>query len=253
MNWEQFLERMKTGRLPTGEMLQPWQPGEHIGIVAPTGIGKSTFATSLVLTRKYVLIPDAKGGDDTLSRTGFPRLTSWDKRKVKRQIDKNDEDGKPSRFVLGIVCRTRADRERNRALLDKALPECWEMGGWTVYVPDLQLVTDRRFYGLGDHVEEMLIAARNKKISVVTDWQRPANVPRAAGDQTRFLAVGYTRDRDVIDRLAEMLGRTGAEIRGAIKGLGGAGKYHWLVSSPDPFDPLIVTRSERTNAGPRTT
>ena len=54
-----------------------WKPGEHISLIAPTGAGKTTFASGIMGLRRYVLVLDAKGGDSTLEGLGFPRLSKW--------------------------------------------------------------------------------------------------------------------------------------------------------------------------------
>jgi hypothetical protein len=53
-----------------------------------------------------------------------------------------------------------------------------------------------------------------------------------------WCAVSYTRDTDVVNRLAEILGRPKPEIRGALKGLD---KYTWLLVGRDPREPIRVT------------
>ena len=50
--------------------------------------------------------------------------------------------------------------------------------------------------------------------------------------------MSYTRDREVVDRLAEIMGRPKAEIRGALNGLD---RFSWLIVGRDPREPLRVT------------
>lgn len=233
-SWDEHLEFMRTH----------WQPGQHIAIVGPTGSGKSTYAVGLLKNRRYVLGFDPKGGDSTLAGSGFERISSWDRRRILQRVRKNDDDGKPSRFIVGKIVRTHADKGAHRTLMATALHDAWEHGSWTCYVDELQLACDRRFLNLSDVVEEFLIAARDKGLSVITSYQRPAHVPRAASDQASWFVVGYTRDTDVVNRLGEMAGRPGSEMRGAVKGLA-ALPHSWLVFSRNPRDPLIITRPDK--------
>lgn len=246
LDWSAFIERMRTGLHPDGSDYGRWEVGQHVAVSAPTGEGKSTFLFGLATScRRYVAALDPKGGDETASAAGYQRLTSWDNGKIRRLVSDNDnaDPPRPSRFLVGRLVRTRTDRAANRRLMATALDGAWDLGGFTVIVPDLQMVTDPRFMGLSDRVEEMLITARSPKhITVMTDFQRPARVPPAAGDQTRFFALGYTRDRRVIERFAEMLGRDYGDLRGATKGLGRAGSHHWIVGTRNPREPLIVTK-----------
>lgn len=229
--WPQFLEKMQ----------RVWKQGEHFAVIAPTGGGKTTFCVGLLRGRKYVLAFDPKGGDSTLAGSGFERVTSWDKRLIGRKLHDNEEHNRPTRLIIGKVVQTHKDRTAHRELQALALHDAWEMGRWTTYIDELQLLTDRRFMALGDTVEEYLIAARDKGLSVVSTYQRPANVPRAASDQAAWFAVGYTRDVDVVDRLGEMAGRPRAEIRGAVKALP---RFCFLVFSRDPREPIIVTKPD---------
>jgi hypothetical protein len=95
---------------------------------------------------------------------------------------------------------------------------------------------------LGPMIEENLIAGRDRRVSVVASYQRPANVPRAASEMATWLAVWYTRDAEVVDRLAQMTGRPKAEIRGAI---GELEPFSVLLVNRRPREPMIVTRPPR--------
>lgn len=207
--------------------------------IAPTGAGKSTFVVGVLQhCRNYVLAFDPKGGDSTLRGSGWPRLPAWPPGK---RVYEDMRKGIPQRFIVGPVTNTVDDLPVARAVFAKALDGAYGDGGWTVYVDELQLAADRRMMNLTTHVERMLISARDKKLSVVSAYQRPANVPRTASDQATWVAVSFTRDTDVVDRVAEMLGRPKPEIRGAIKGLD---PYCWLVVGRNPRLPMIVTRPE---------
>lgn len=226
-------------------MRAKFEPGQHVAIVGPTGGGKTTYAAGLLdHCRRYVLAFDPKGGDSTLAGLGWERLTSWDSRRVLHRVRKNDDDQKPSRFIVGKIVRTHEDKTAHRNLMARALHDAWEQGHWTTYIDELQLTCDRRFLNLSDVVEEFLIAARDKGLSVITSYQRPAHVPRAASDQASWFVVGYTRDTDVVNRLGEMAGRPGSEMRGAVKGLASM-PHSWLVFSRNPRDPLIITKPDR--------
>lgn len=232
--WPEFLVYMR----------DQWEPGEHIALVAPTGEGKTTFMGGIARTRRFVLGLDIKGGDKTLSSLGWPRISDWP---LPRELEQQKQEGKITRLLVGGTGRDAASRVHRRALLRRVLEAVMEEGGWTVLCPDLKALSHPKFGGAVDQIEELLILARDAGVSVVTDWQRPAGVPREAGDQARFLGVAYTRDEDVVRRLAEMMGRSAAEMRGAISALGDL-PYGWLVVSRRPRDPIILTRPEKIRA-----
>src|SRR5258708_36666052 len=65
VSWEVFLEYFA----------DVWEPGQHIALVGPTGEGKTTFAVGILKARKWVMALDPKGEDDTLTASGFIRVT----------------------------------------------------------------------------------------------------------------------------------------------------------------------------------
>lgn len=219
-----------------------WKPGEHVSLIAPTGAGKTTFASGLLQQRRYVLALDAKGGDSTLEALGFPRLARWPGHKQMAQtITRNDEENRPSRYIVGNKARTAKETQSLIATMRQAISESYEMGGWTVYADELMILTDPRQFNLRSEIDKMLIAARDLGISFVSSYQSPTWVTPQAGRQATWVGVSYTRDTEVVNRLAEILGRPKAEIRGAIRGLE---RYSWILVGRDPREPLRVTIPE---------
>lgn len=236
MPWPEFLEWLR----------ETWLPGEHMATVAPTGAGKTTFNVGVIEdTRNFALGFDLKGGDSTLAGSGWTRLPRWPPSKDDyRAMSK----GEPRRFIVGPVCRTLAERRQLAGIFEQALEGAFADRGWTIYVDELQLFADKRFGNLSALIEEYLIAARDLGMSTVTAFQRPSNVPRAASEMSTWIAAAYTRDRDVVNRLAEMFGRPAPEVRGALKALD---PYSWLVVGRDPREPYRTTRPWPVRRGAR--
>lgn len=231
LDWEQFKLWFRAN----------WEPGQHVSLVGPTGTGKTTLMVGILPMRKYVLALDPKGGDSTLSsleKLGFQRSPWPPERSTRKQI----EEGHPARLIVGSQIKGVEDLPKLRKQIGMALKDAFNEQGWTVYLDELQIVADRRLMNLSASVERNLIAARDRKVSMVMSFQRPANVPRSAAEMSTWFIVLYTRDRDTVDRLAEMAGRLTAEMRGMVKGLP---KYCVLVFSRDPRAPVIVTKADK--------
>lgn len=230
--WPEFLR----------EFRRKWQPGEHVALIGPTGEGKTTFAAQLLGLRKYVLACDPKGGDSTLAvleRRGFRRIDRWP---PPRSVRKAIEEGEAARLIVGPRIRSKDDLPKLRTAIAGAVDGAFDDGGWTLYFDELQVAADARMMGLSASIERNLIAARDRGVSVVSSFQQPVRVPRSAYQQATHLIVYRTRDLDTVNRLAELLGRPKAEIRGALRALP---KFHVAVFDRDPFGPVIVTKPHR--------
>lgn len=229
LTWEDFLEWFK----------KKWELGQHVALVGPTGAGKTVYVVNILPLRKYVIALDAKGGDESLellTKKGFT-YSQWPlNSKQWREV----EEGRPMRVIVGAGIQSLEDLPLLKAEIATALKDAYNQKRWTVYIDELQLVADRRLMNLSARVEVNLIAARNRGVSIVSSFQRPANVPRSASEMSTWFIVFYTRDRDTVDRLAEMAGRPTPEIRGMIKGLP---EYCTLIFSRNPREPVIVTRA----------
>ena len=231
LDWEtQFLPWFKN----------EWKPGQHIATIAPTGAGKTTFNAGVTeYCRKYVLALDPKGNDSTLSTLGFERLGKWPGIKsLERMIQSNDNNNLPTRLIIGGNNNSTKDFEELKNTMRQVLEDAWAMGGWTLLADELRLLTSPKMMNLGEPVDRLLVAARDRKVSLVSAYQSPAWVSTEASRQASWVAVSYTRDDDIIKRTAEIMGRNKNEVRGAFKGLE---KYAFLIIGRDPRQPYIAT------------
>jgi hypothetical protein len=236
-SWDEFLE----------DFGKEWEPGQHLALIAPTGQGKTTVLVSLLDLRNFVLAFDPKGGDSTLAKTGYKRLTRWPPKP--RDYDHMTE-GKPVRYLVGPKVRATGDRAILQKVQTDALQGLFDDGGWTAAIDELQVAAQKM--GHADDIETLLISARDKAISVVSLFQRPANVPRAAFEMATWIFLGLTLDVDTINRLAEIVGRPKYEIRGAVQGLAKV-DYSWLVLPNNPRRPIVLTLPREPERRPKVT
>ena len=216
-----------------------WRPGQHVALIGVTGMGKSTFALGILQLRRYILALDAKGGDRTLASSGWDRLTEWPI--PSRTWDQIEETG-TGRFIVGFRTRSIADRVKLVALLRRCLEDSFELGGFTIYADEFQLLADRKLMNLGALIEEFLIAARDRGSSVVTSYQAPAWVPRAASRQASWIVLWPTRDEGVIKALAAIIGRPWQLVMQVMEEMP---PHHVLVVGLDPRAPMVITKAPR--------
>jgi hypothetical protein len=219
-----------------------WTPGKHFALVGPTGEGKTTFAVHALLQRKWVMALDAKGEDDTLAESGFVRVTSFP---LPRKIRNDIAEGRPARIILGGSARNDREERALRHLMQQGVDAVRQQGGWTVYADEFQILADLRMFGLGKKIEQLLIAARKNRTSVMTSFQAPAWVPKASTRQAAFIAVWPTRDFDMIKNVANAAGRPYRELQAAIEMLP---QYYVLIIPQKIHDPIILVHPPKHGA-----
>lgn len=216
-----------------------WHQGEHVEVLGPTGAGKSVLDTNLLGLRKYVLVLDPKGGDSTWRDLKWPRVPTWP---LDAKWYKKMDAGQPVRLILAPPLRTREDVPKMRPIFDRALSDVFAEGGWTLAVSELQILTDRRMMALGRGLDTLLVAARDRKVSVVSEAQQPAWGSQTAGRMASYLFAFYVRDLNVVRRISEMSGRPMAEITGALRGLD---RFACAMFTRNPRDPIYILQAPR--------
>lgn len=225
LTWPKFL----------GWFHQTWKRGQHLCAISPTGSGKTTFVGGILPLRRFVIALDPKGGDSTLGATGFERLTSWPPSKKDYE---SMADGNPYRRILGPENPRYDDMPKVAENFRQALRDIFEERHWTVFVPDLQIAVDPRIMDLRAQLDRHLIAARDREVSVITDFQGPSWVNPAASREATWVATSYTRDTDVVGRMAEILGRPRPEVKGVVSAIP---QHGWALVGRNPREPYRVT------------
>lgn len=247
----------------SGELLDlagPWVPGQHVALVGRTREGKTNFALWIMGLRSWVLALDPKGEDDTLTDGGYERVRvvppfdarakiSFADRRQWRGIDDRIAKGLPVRIIAGLQTRTRKQDDANRGLMEAAIEYVRQVGHWTFYVDEYQILADTRMYGLGRNVERMLISAARDKVSVITAFQAPAWVPKASTRQATIIVCWRTRDRRMIQTVAEAAGRDWKEVAAILDELP---KYYTLTLPDDLRAPMVITKPPKISGrGPQ--
>jgi energy-coupling factor transporter ATP-binding protein EcfA2 len=229
VEWDVFLDWFKT----------VWHQGQHVSIIGPTGCGKTTAAVGIAKLRRWVIALDPKGGDTTLSDSGFRRVREWP---LPKDVLQDVAEGRSARVVQGFMPRKMAEFTVLKELLRDTIEGVWLDGGWTVIVDETQIACDRKMMNLGPQVEKMLVAARDKKLSTITLFQAPAWVPTATTRQATWIIIFPTRDETVIKTLAAKIGRDWHDLKYILHMLP---DHHCVIAGLNPRDPLVLTKPEK--------
>lgn len=235
-----------------GQLLgPPWNPGQHFACIGKTREGKTNFAIWLLAAlRIYVLALDPKGEDETLTASGWTRVTTvpggarrprWQSAEWKtwRDIDDARAEGRPVRIIVGMQSRTREADAANRQLMRDAIEYARQAGGYTLLVDEHQILSDRRLYGLGEDIARQAISAARDGMSVVANMQYLAWVEKAATRQATLVALWRTRDDDMIKIASRLTGRPVVEIKAALDEMP---KYYVLVITDELRAPMMFVR-----------
>ncbi len=180
--WDRFLQ------------LFQWVQGEHVGLIGPTGQGKTNAAFWLLAMRKYVVVLATKPKDKSLDkfgkRNGYKRITKWDKLSVSKY---------PRRILWPNARTLDADVEQQR-VFTHALNTIYVEGGWCVYIDELWYVGT--VLNMTRMVKKYLQQARSIGISLVVSSQRPAWIPVEIFDQSTHLFFYRDGDERNLSRIA---------------------------------------------------
>lgn len=245
--WPDFvlwLRGKKTSHPVEGEAVTlppPWKPGQHWALIGKTREGKSNFACAVLReTRKFVLALDPKGEDETLTKTGWTRVTGVPPgKKFPREIQEALDNGRPVRLIVGLDSRTVEDDAANKKLMAATIEYSRQARGWTVYVDEHQIATDPRMYNLGPAVARASVSAARAKTSVMTTMQYLSWSEKAPIRQASLISFWRTRSRDLMKKLAEECGRDWRELASIADELP---RYHVATLSDDLRAPVVVTK-----------
>lgn len=252
LSWNEYtawLRGDKTHAMVRGERVPlppPWRPGQHWAHVGKTGEGKTNHVVAALkgTGRKYIMAIDPKGLDETLTKSGWRRVTALpsDKRRFPRDLRRileDPEDTRPVRIIVGLDGKTKESDQANRELLLAAMEYARSSGGWSVYVDEHQVATDPRMFGLGPIVARMSVSARSAKTSILTSMQYLSWSEKAPVRQASLISLHKTKSKDLLRKLSEEIGRDWRELASIVEEFA---RYDVMTLSDDLRSPVIVTK-----------
>lgn len=177
-------------------LVKDWKQGEHIAIVGPTGVGKTTLISELVTARRYVVIFVTKIFDPTVSRDfpGFERIEEWPPKLHQEKVLLWPKPGKSIRETYEI----------QHDVFKKALDSIFLERNWCVIFDEqhyvcqqLKLIPENTMF---QH------QGRSSGLSVVNGCQRPAWVPLITFSGSTHGFLWRTTFRDDLKRLSDLGG-----------------------------------------------
>lgn len=187
-----------------------WRNGEHVGVIGPTGQGKTTLFMHLLPLHRFVVAFATKPRDDTMEAlvdTGYVVHERW------RSISAVDYP----RRVLWPNATKLDSVDYQREVFDDAFRRIYVEGGWTVAIDELWYVDE--ILRLERRIMQYLAQARSMRISLLLATQRPAFIPLAVYDQSTHLLFFRDNDEVNLKRLSGIGWRSANLVRRVIANL----------------------------------
>lgn len=207
-----------------------WEQGEHVGLIGPTGSGKTNLAFWLLPLHKYVTVFATKPRDRSLtnfgSHNGFKVIKEWARLSVERY----------PRRILWPNAKTVDAIPKQQQAFNHAFRTIYREGGWTVYIDELWFICN--ILKFTEMIKIYLLQARSMGISLVVATQRPAWVPLEVYDQSTHLFFWRDSDERNLKRLSGISWISGDLIQNTIAHLP---TYHVLYVNTRTGD-MMITR-----------
>lgn len=215
-----------------------WEQGEHVGLIGPTGSGKTNLAFWLLPKHRYITVFATKPKDTSLRKfgdhNGFKVIKEWARISVTKY---------PRRILWPRANDLDTATANQQKAFTHAFKSIFQEGGWTLYVDELWYLCN--VLGFTRYIKIYLQQARSLNISLVVATQRPAFVPLEVYDQSTHLFFWRDSDERNLKRLSGISWISGDLIQHTVAHLP---MYHVLYINTRTGD-MIITRPPAPRKG----
>lgn len=198
--------------------------GEHVGIIGPTGQGKTHLQKNILPEFPFVAVFATKPIDRTMTNLvkqgGYTMFQRWP-----NALDPRSSPTEFPRRVLWPDASRLDSVDLQRDVFENALDRIFREGGrppedpvgWAVGIDELWYFV--KMLNLSKKIKLMLLQGRSLGISMINASQRPVDVPVEVYDQSTHLFFFRDNDRRNLQRLSEINARDSALVRLVVQNL----------------------------------
>lgn len=184
-------------RVPWDEFMTwwEWDQGQHVGLIGPTGQGKTTLLMSILPRRTYVAVMATKPYDatmDALISTGYVKWEEW----------RNVPAAKVPRRVVWPDASEIDAEDNQHDVFAHMMRSIYREGKWCLVDDEGSYTSDE--LGLKKQQRAMWRRGRSLGISYTVATQRPAWVPLEMYDGSTHLFFWRTTERNAILRMSSL-------------------------------------------------
>lgn len=187
-----------------------WRQGEHVGLIGPTGSGKTTMLDNLLPLHPFVVVFATKPADpmmDALIRQGYLKMSRWEYK---------DPTQFPRR-VLWPDARRIDSHALQKEVFTHAMGAIYREGGWTVAIDETWWLSQQ--LKMDTEIRTYLLQARSLNISLLCGTQRPVWVPREIYTASTHLFFWRVNDETDLMSISGIGWRSSGLIRETVANL----------------------------------